>query len=152
MGNDGVGAAELTDLMAEQRRVVAAAEARLAGLCVEFADARRAELTADRRGAERGSGGRARVGEFVADEVSVVLGVSSWEARCLVARSRRVAEFLPVVWAAAGRGEIDAERVREVDRVARLVQQRATLDAIDDGVVAAAKSRTVRQLRAWLER
>lgn len=148
MGDDGLS--DLFGSIAVARREIAASQARLASLCVAYAEGRRAQEVADRGGG--GGSPRVRVGEFVADEVSVVLGVSPWEARCLVARSRRVARSLPEVAAAAVRGELDADRVREIDRVARLVVEPATLVAIDEGVVTAAGSRTVRQLRAWLER
>ncbi|MDN5804896.1 MAG: HNH endonuclease, partial [Microlunatus sp.] len=95
---------------------------------------------------------RARPGEFVADEVSVVLREQPWTARCLIARTRRLRTSLPSVWEAFRCGDLDAEQVRVVDRIARRATEQATLVVIDDRVVAAAQTRTPKQLSSWLLR
>ena len=77
---------------------------------------------------------RAKPGEFVADELSLLLRDQPYQVRCLLARTRRLADDLPTVWEAFRRGEIDAEQVRVIDRVARRVTEAATLAAIDDQV------------------
>ena len=41
---------------------------------------------------------------------------------------------LPTVWEAFRRGEVDAEQIRVIDRVARRVTEAATLAAIDEQV------------------
>lgn len=132
------------------RREAAMALARLAEVCVTFADTRAAEC---RAAAEPGSGpGRARPGEFTADELSVVLREQPYAVRCLIARTRRLAAGLPTVWEAFRRGDLDGEQVRVIDRVARRVAERSTLTAIDESVVDAAQSRSPKQLRSWLLR
>ena len=72
--------------------------------------------------------------------------------RCLLARTRRLATGLPTVWEAFRRGDVDAEQIRVIDRVARRVTEAATLAAIDDQVIDAAHTRTPKQLQVWLLR
>jgi hypothetical protein len=139
--------------IAVARRKAAAAQAELAAACVEYADARAA---ADWRTADVGDRqaalGQARPGEFVADEVSLLLRQQPFTVRRLVARSRRLAVDLPTVWQAFRTGEVDAEQVRVIDRVARRVSEAHTLAAIDDQVVEAAQTRCPKQLGCWLLR
>ena len=75
-----------------------------------------------------------------------------YQVRCLLARTRRLADGLPTVWEAFRRGEVDAEQIRVIDRVARRVTEAATLAAIDDQVIEAAHTRTPKQLSVWLLR
>ena len=124
--------------------------ARLAETCIAYADTRAAEC---RAAAEPRSGrGRARPGEFSADELSVVLREQPYAVRCLIARTRRLAAGLPTVWEAFRRGDVDGEQIRVIDRVARRVAEPSTLTVIDESVVDAAQSRSPRQLRLWLLR
>jgi hypothetical protein len=127
--------------------------ARLAEATVRYADAR---IVDDRRaaalsGSAKGKG-RAKPGEFVADELALMLREQLYAIRCLLARSRRLAADLPTVWEAFRRGELDLEQVRVIDRAARKVTQPATLAAIDDQAVEAAQTRTPKQLLVWLLR
>jgi hypothetical protein len=133
------------------RRAAAAAQAQLAAACVEYADIR---VDADRHGtAVAGrSPGRVKPGEFVADEVSVLLREQPYPVRCLIARTRRLATSLPAVWQAYQVGALDAEQVRIIDRVARRVAEPHTLVAIDELVVEAAQTRCPKQLAIWLLR
>jgi hypothetical protein len=136
--------------IAAARRRAAAAQAELAMACVAYADARTAE---DRRDGDGGRGpGRAKPGEFVADEVSLLLREQPYAVRRLVARSRRLAAGLPTVWQAFHAGDVDAEQVLVIDRVARRVVEAATLAAIDDQIVEAAQARCPKQLGCWLLR
>ena len=145
----------LADDIAVARMKAAAAQAELAAACVEYADAR---TVSDRRtaagtGDDRGQRpGRARPGEFVADEVSLLLREQPFTVRRLVARSRRLAADLPTVWQAFRAGDLDAEQVRVIDRVARRVSEAHTLAVIDDQVVDAAQTRCPKQLGCWLLR
>ena len=75
-----------------------------------------------------------------------------YHVRCLIARSRRLAASLPTVWEAFLAGDLDAEQVRIIDRVARLVAEPHTLAAIDEQVVRAAQTRTPKRLATWLLR
>ena len=136
--------------VAAARREVAVAAARLAEVSLRYAD----ERVSDALSRPVGGAGRrrARPGEFVADELSVVLREQPWAVRCLLARSRRMAVGLPGVWAAFRDGDLDAEQVRVIDRVARRVVEPATLVSIDEMVVAAAQTRCPKQLRVWLLR
>jgi hypothetical protein len=59
---------------------------------------------------------------------------------------------LPTVWEAFQRGELDAEQIRVIDRVARKVTEANTLAAIDDQVIEAAQTKTPKQLQVWLLR
>ena len=88
----------------------------------------------------------------MADELSLLLRDQPYQVRCLLARTRRLAESLPTVWEAFRRGDVDAEQIRIIDRVARRVTEAATLAAIDDQVIEAAHTRTPKQLQVWLLR
>lgn len=141
---------QLADDVADARRRAAVAQAELAAACVQYGDARTA---GDRQPVDGGRGrSRARPGEFVADEVSLLLREQPFSVRRLLARSRRLAAGLPTVWQAFRAGDLDAEQVRVIDRVARRVAEQATLAAIDDQVVDAAQSRCPKQLGVWLLR
>ena len=140
------------DAVADARREAAKAPALLAEATVRYADARIAEETAAADQRSLGKPGRAKPGEFVADELSVMLRDQPYQIRCLLARSRRLAAGLPAVWEAFLGGEVDAEQIRVIDRVARRVTQAATLAAIDDQVIDAAQTRAPKQLQVWLLR
>ena len=75
-----------------------------------------------------------------------------YPVRCLVARARRMVAALPTVWEAFRRGELDADQIRVIDRVARRVTETATLAAIDEQAVDAAHTRSPKQLQVWLLR
>ncbi len=135
-----------SDPVAQARRRVAMAQAELAEAAVAYADRRHAGT------AERGRHRRPGAAEFVADELSVVLRDQPYPVRCLLARTRRLTIDMPTVWQAFRAGQVDAEQVRVIDRVARRVTEPGTLAAIDDQAVGAAQTRTPRQLQAWLLR
>ena len=97
-------------------------------------------------------GRRAKPGEFVADELALLLRDQPYQVRCLVARARRMAAGLPTVWEAFRRGEVDVEQMRVIDRVARRVTETATLAALDEQAVDAAQTRSPKQLQVWLLR
>ena len=59
---------------------------------------------------------------------------------------------MPTVWEAFRRGELDAEQIRIIDRVARRVTEAATLAALDEQAVDAAQTRSPKQLQVWLLR
>ena len=136
----------------DARRDAAAASARLAEAAVRYADLRLAEETAVVNRTGLAEQRRVKPGEFVADELAVMLRDQPYQARCLLARSRRLAAGLPTVWEAFSRGDLDAEQIRVIDRVARRVTEAATLAAIDDQVIEAAQSRSPKQLQVWLLR
>ena len=112
--------------------------ARLADSCVRFADLR-TDADHQEMGPGRHGSHRAKPGEFVADEVSLLLREQPFAVRCLIARSRRLAASLPAVWEAFGAGDLDAEQVRIIDRVARRASETSTLVALDEQVVEAAR-------------
>ena len=132
------------------RRDAAMAQARLAEAAVRYADARIAGDIAAGVGSGRRS--RAKPGEFAADELALMLRGQPYQVRCLVARARRMAAGLPTVWEAFRRGEVDADQMRVIDRVARRVTETATLAAIDEQAVDAADTRSPKQLQVWLLR
>ena len=140
------------DAVADARREVARAQARLAELAVRYADARIGEETTAAPKSEMPGFKRPKPGEFVPDELSVILRDQPYQVRCLLARTRRVAAGLPAVWEAFERGDVDADQVRVIDRVARRVTEAATLAAIDDQVIDAAQSKTPKQFQVWLLR
>jgi hypothetical protein len=88
----------------------------------------------------------------VADELALMLRDQPYQVRCLVARARRMAAGLPTVWEAFRHGELDAEQMRVIDRVARRVTKTATLAALDEQAVDAAQDRSPKQLQVWLLR
>ena len=126
--------------------------ARLAEAAVRYADLRIAEETSDAPVSDGAGPKRPKPGEFVSDELSLLLRDQPYQVRCLLARTRRLADGLPTVWEAFRRGEVDAEQIRVIDRVARRVTEAATLAAIDDQAIEAAHTRTPKQLSVWLLR
>ena len=149
-GDDQDDTSTAREAVVDARRKAAAALALLAEAAVRYADARISDDTA----AGIGSGRRSRVrpGEFVADELALLLRDQPYAVRCLLARSRRLASGLPTVWEAFRGGELDAEQVRVIDRVARRVTEPATLAALDEQAVEAAQARSPKQLQVWLLR
>jgi hypothetical protein len=135
--------------VAAARREAAMALARLAEISMKYADVRTAS---DREDAAIPKPGRAKPGEFVADELSLMLREQPYAVRCLIARSRRLSAAMPTVWQAYRDGDLDAEQVGVIDRVARRVCEPLTLAAIDEQSVEAAQSRCPKQLAAWLLR
>jgi hypothetical protein len=138
------------DAVMDVRREAAAALARLAETAVRYADCRIADDTAAGVGFGRRS--RTRPGGFVADELALLLRDQPYQVRCLLARSRRLANDLPTVWEAFRRGELDGDQIRVIDRVGRRVTEAGTLTALDDRAVQAAQSRSPKQLQVWLLR
>lgn len=136
-------------LVSDARRQVAIGQYHLAIACLAYADLRlereRAELPPDIRG-------RVRPGEFVADELALMLRQQPWHVRCLVNRTRRIQSGLPIVWKGFAAGDVDAEQVLMIDRVARRATKLATVTAIDEQAVGAAACRSPKQLGAWLLR
>ena len=126
--------------MADARREAAAALARLAEAAVRYADLRIAEETSEAPASDCAGPKRPKPGEFVADELSLLLRDQPYQVRYLLARTRRLATGLPSVWDAFRCGDVDAEQIRVIDRVARRVTEAATLAAIDDQVIDAART------------
>ena len=151
-GDDPHDNAATWEAVADARREAAAAAARLAEAAVRYADLRIAEETTDAPTSDCAGPKRPKPGEFVADELSLLLRDQPYQIRCLLARTRRLAESLPTVWDAFRRGDVDAEQIRIIDRIARRVTEAATLAAIDDQVIDAAHTRTPKQLHVWLLR
>jgi hypothetical protein len=151
-GDDKDTTSDAREAVADARREAAAAMARLAEAAVRYADARIAQDTAAITGSSLSRLKRAKPGEFVADELSVMLRDQPYSVRCLLARSRRMAADLPTVWEGFRRGDLDVEQIRVIDRVARRVTEAATLAAIDDQAVDAAQTRSPKQLNVWLLR
>jgi hypothetical protein len=149
-GDDQDDTSAAREAVADARRDAAVAQARLAEASVRYADARIAGDIAAGVGSGRRS--RAKPGEFAADELALMLRDQPYRVRCLVARARRMAAGLPTVWEAFRRGELDAEQMRVIDRVARRVTETATLAAIDEQAVEAAQDRSPKQLQVWLLR
>jgi hypothetical protein len=99
--------------VAAARREAAMALARLAEISMKYADVRTAS---DRQDAAIPKPGRARPGEFVADELSLMLREQPYAVRCLIARSRRLSTAMPTVWQAYRDGDLDPEQVTVIDR------------------------------------
>src|SRR5688572_4197675 len=150
-GDDRGDTATAHDAVVDARRKAAAALARLAGAAVRYADARIAEDTAPAATSGSARIKRAKPGEFVADELAVMLRDQPYQVRCLLARSRRLASGLPTVWEAFQGGDLDADQIGAIDRVARRVTEAATLVAIDEQAVEAAQTRSPKQLSVQLE-
>ena len=149
-GDDQDDISAAREAVADARRDAAMAQARLAEAAVRYADARIAGDIAAGVGSGRRS--RAKPGEFAADELALMLRGQPYQVRCLVARARRMAAALPTVWEAFRRGELDADQMRVIDRIARRVTETATLAAIDEQAVDAADTRSPKQLQVWLLR
>jgi hypothetical protein len=122
-GDDKDTTSDAREAVADARREAAAAMARLAEAAVRYADARIAQDTAAITGSGLSRLKRAKPGEFVADELSVMLRDQPYSVRCLLARFRRMAADLPTVWEGFRRGDLDVEQIRVIDRVARRVTE-----------------------------
>ena len=146
---DGYGAA--TAEVHAARRDAARASARLAAAAVDYADAGVDAARRD-RSADLTGPGRGKPGEFVPDQLALLLREQPFGVRRLLARTRRLHTGLPAVWDAHQAGDLDADQVRVIDRIARRVAEPHTLAAIDDQVTAAAQTRSPKQLGAWLVR
>lgn len=144
-------AAMLLEKVKVQQRLAAAAQAELTALLVAFAERRIADDRADPR-CDPTLPGRARPGEFVADELSLALSMSVWETRRLLNRSRRLRASMQAVWAAGLAGRLDPPRLAAIDGAARLVLDPHVLTILDEQVVEVAVRKTVKQLHAWLDR
>ena len=140
------------EAVADARREAAAALARLAEAAVRCADLRIAEETSDAPASDCTGPKRPKPGEFVADELSLLLRDQPYQVRCLLARTRRLVTGLPTVWDAFRCGDVDADQIRVIDRVARRVTEPTTLAAIDEQTIKAARTRTPNQLHVWLLR
>jgi hypothetical protein len=73
----------------------------------------------------------------------------------LLSRSRLAglkASLTPTVWEAFQRGDLDAEQVRVIDRVARRATEPQTLVSIDEKVIDTAQTKSPKQLTVWLLR
>jgi Domain of unknown function (DUF222) len=151
-GDDSQNTATAHEAVADARREAAAALARLAGAAVLYADARIAEATAAAETSGLPLIKRAKPGEFAADELAVMLRDQPYQVRCLLARSRRLANGLPTVWEAFQRGDLDADQIRVIDRIARRVTEASTLATIDEQAMDAAQTRSPKQLSVWLLR
>jgi hypothetical protein len=151
-GDDRGATATAHEAVGDARREAAAALARLADAAVRYADARIAEETAAAATSGLPPVKRAKPGEFVADELAVMLRDQPYQVRCLLARSRRLASGLPTVWEAFQGGDLDADQIRVIDRIARRVTEASTLAAIDQQAVDAAQTRSPKQLSVWLLR
>ena len=81
------------EAVADARREAARAQARLAEAAVRYADCRIADDTAAGVGSDKPQ--RAKPGEFVADELSLLLRDQPYQVRCLLARSRRWRKTCP---------------------------------------------------------
>ena len=140
------------EAVSDARREAAAAMARLAKAAVAYADVRIADESAAGPASDVLKPHRPKPGEFVADELSMILREQPYQVRCLLARTRRLANDLPTVWQAFQRGDLDHEQIWMIDRIARQVTEAATLAAIENQVIDAAQTRTPKQLRVWLLR
>ncbi|HEY0239646.1 MAG TPA: DUF222 domain-containing protein [Friedmanniella sp.] len=137
----------------EARRLLIQAQAAAAEAALAYTEVRRRQDSRDPAfGVDSGGTVRARAGEFAADELAVMWCDNPWRVRRLLARCARVRSGLPAVWEAHRRGEVDADQVLVIDRVARRAAEDATRVQIDARAVAAALTRTPQQLAAWLLR
>src|SRR6476659_9793849 len=109
-GDDQDDISTAREAVVDACRAAAMAQARLAEASVRYADARIAGDAA--AGVGSGRRRRAKPGEFVADELALMLRDQPYQVRCLVARARRMATALPTVWEAFRRGDIDADQIR----------------------------------------
>jgi hypothetical protein len=94
-GDDQVDRSAAREAVADARRAAARAQARLAEAAVRYADVRIGEETAAAPDVDAPRLHRPKPGEFVADELSVMLRDQPYQVRCLLARSRRLATDCP---------------------------------------------------------
>ena len=86
------------------------------------------------------------------DQLALLLREQPFARRCLLARTRRLRSRAANRVGAHRAGDLDADQVRVIDRIARRVTEPHTLAAIDDHVVDAAQTRSPKQSAGWLLR
>ena len=83
------------EAVADARREAAAALARLAEAAVRYADLRIAEETSEAPASDCAGPKRPKPGEFVADELSLLLRDQPYQVRCLLVGTRRLPQVCP---------------------------------------------------------
>lgn len=91
-GDDPDATFEAREAVSDARREAAAAMARLAEAAIQYADRRIAEDLAARVGFGARKHTRTKPGEFVADELALMLRDQPYPVRCLLARSLSLAK------------------------------------------------------------
>jgi hypothetical protein len=137
-------------LIGVDARLLATTQHRMAARALGFVEACRAEL----RGVlQQHRAGAARVAETAAiHELSLVLRAPEHVVAADVARTARVRDRMPEVWAAWADGVIDQWRVTIIDETAERLTRPGSVARLDREVMRRAGAQTIAQLRRWCNR
>ena len=138
------------ELVAAQRSL-ARAQARAAGLMVEFSGVRR-ELDSELIGGRSlvGVESRFRPGEFAATEIGLAMTASRFSVQRTVAMAVRLQDETPDVWDAWSAGEIDQLKAVRINRALLRLTKASSRQMLNAMVVPVAVCRTAELLGRWL--
>ncbi|HYN72533.1 MAG TPA: hypothetical protein VES60_08535, partial [Nakamurella sp.] len=115
--NPATRAAELIDELVVGHKELAKAQARCAGLILEFAETRSAcdrQIIADREAA--GVDARYKAGEFAGTEISMALRESKHSVQNTMVIGRRLRADTPDAWDAWRAGDINYDKAERISR------------------------------------
>lgn len=85
-------------------------------------------------------------------QIAAETGMSEGQVVNRLAAADRVVEHAPKVWAAFGRGHLDAGRVREISLTIEKLERDDSRQRLDDEAVPYGRTHTLAELRRWLRR
>ena len=138
----------LLGVATDASRVLWRAEAAQAAAVAAFVEGRRADAVA----AGRSAAGAEDARQVAVLEVAVELEQASGFVAHLVASTTTLQTDLPTVWAAHSSGLIDRAKARAVASARWRLHETASVERLDETVVAYATTHTLSQLKGWLRR
>ena len=138
----------LLGVATDASRVLWRAEAAQAAAVAAFVEGRRADAVA----AGRSAAGAEDARQVAVLEVAVELEQASGFVAHLVASTATLQADLPTVWAAHSEGLIDRAKARAVASARWRLHETASIERLDEAVVAYATTHTLSQLKGWLRR
>ena len=138
----------LLGVATDASRVLWRAEAAQAAAVAAFVEGRRADAVA----AGRSAAGAEDARQVAMLEVAVELEQASGFVAHLVASTATLQADLPTVWAAHSEGLIDRAKARAVASARWRLHETASIERLDEAVVAYATTHTLSQLKGWLRR
>ena len=150
-GSTDGSAALLVDSLKAADREMARAQARQAGLMVQFADARKEEDRQRIAGLDAaGADPRYRPGEFVAMEIGLAVTTTKYHVERRVSMTRRLQTETPDVWDAWLAGDIDELKAQRINHALLKLVREESKRALNMLVVPVAVTKTPELLGRWL--
>jgi hypothetical protein len=82
---------------------------------------------------------------LAADELSLATTMSVHDVQCLVAMTRRVQTRIPSVWDAWSAGDVDRDKVRQIDKCLRRLRTDEAVSVLEFEVLDEAIAKTTEQ-------